>query len=135
MDHFDTRSHIQFAGNPTRSGTSSKLVRAKALQSSHHHFYFNRNVRLWNHLPEIDTSFSQHNQKSINCISMESFTTSFNSDSLCSYHILRPCYRCSRQLISVNFLKSLTHNHDFQPKIATFHTQNYLPYNFYVANS
>ena len=57
-DHFDIRNHIQFAKNPTRSGTSSKLVHAKALQSSQHHFYFNRIVRLWNHLPVIDTSFS-----------------------------------------------------------------------------
>ena len=57
MDHFNIRNYIQFAGNPTRSGTSSKLVHAKALQSSHHHFYFNRFVRLWNHLPDIDTSF------------------------------------------------------------------------------
>ena len=69
MDHFDIRSHIQFVGNPTRSGISSKLVHVKALQSSHHHFYFNRIVRLWNHLPEIDTSFSinMHNRKPINC--------------------------------------------------------------------
>ena len=57
-DHFDIRRHIQLARNPTRSGTSSKLVHVKALQSSHHHFYFNRIVRLWNHLPEIDTSLS-----------------------------------------------------------------------------
>ena len=52
----------------TRSGTSSKLVHIKTLQSSHHHFYFNRIPRLWNHLPEIDIFFYQHNQKSINCI-------------------------------------------------------------------
>ena len=58
-DHFDIRSHMQFAGNPTRS----------ALHSSHHHFYFNRIVRLWNHLPKIDTSLSIN---TINCISMES---------------------------------------------------------------
>ena len=63
-DHFDIRRHIQFARNPTRSGTSSKLVHIKALQSAHHHFYLvNRIVRLWNHLPEIDTSLSIHTIK------------------------------------------------------------------------
>ena len=57
-DHFDIRNHIQFTKNPTRSGTSSKLVHTKALQSSQHHFYFNKIARLWNHLPDIDTSSS-----------------------------------------------------------------------------
>ena len=33
------------------------------------------------------------------------FTTSFNSDSLSSYHVICPCYRCSRQPVSVNFFR------------------------------
>ena len=106
MDHFDIRRHIQFARNPTRSVTSSKLVHIKALQSSHHHFYFNRIVRLWNHLPEIDTSLSIHTIKNqIIAYLWNQFTTSFNSDSLCSYHVICPCYRCSRQPVSVNFYR------------------------------
>ena len=105
-DHFNIRRHIQFARNPTRSGTSSKLVHIKALQSSHHHFYFNRIVRLWNHLPEIDTSLSIHTIKNqITAYLWNQFTTSFNSDSLCSYHVICPCYRCSRQPVSVNFYR------------------------------
>ena len=101
------RSHIQLSGNPTRLGTSSKLVHpvhAKALQSSHHHFYFNRIVSLWNHLPEIQTSFSINTIKNqLTVYLWNHFTTNFNSDSLCSYHILCPCYWCSRQPVSVIF--------------------------------
>ena len=107
--HLETiyiRRHIQFARNPTRSGTSSKLVHVKALQSLHHHFYFNRIVRLWNHLPEIDTSLSIHTIKNqITAYLWNHFITSFNSDSLCSYHVICPCYRCSRQPVSVNFFR------------------------------
>ena len=90
-DHFDIRNHIQFAKYPTRSGTCSKLVHAKALQSSLHYFY--KIVRLWNHLPEIDMSSSIDTIKNqLTVYLWNHFTTSFNSDSLCSYHILCPCY-------------------------------------------
>ena len=66
-DHFNIRRHIQFARNPTRSGVSSKLIQVRGLQPSHYHFYFNRSriVRLWNHLPEIDTSLFLFTQSKI----------------------------------------------------------------------
>ena len=103
-DHFDIRNQIQFVENPTKSGTSSKLAHAKALQSLHCHFYFNRIVRLWKHLPEIDASFFIDTIKNQLAVYLwNHFTTSFNSDSICAYHILCPCYGCSRQPVSVNF--------------------------------
>ena len=113
-DHFDIRRHIQFARNPTKSGTSSKLVHIKALQSSHHHFYFNRIVRLWNHLPEIDTSLSIHTIKNqITAYLWNQFTTSFNSDSLCSYHVFCPWPATAAQdnLSQLTFTDSLTPDH------------------------
>ena len=105
-DHFDIRRHIQFVRNPTRSGTSSKLVHVKALHSSHHYFNFDRIVRLWNHLPEIDTFLSIHTNKiQITAYLWNQFITSFNSDSLSSFHIICPCYSCLRQPVSVNFFR------------------------------
>ena len=62
-DHFDIRRHVQFAESSTRSGTSFKLVHVKSLQSSYHHFYFNRIVRLWNYLPVIDITLPTHTIK------------------------------------------------------------------------
>ena len=86
IDHLDIRSHIQFAGNPTRLGTSSKLK-----HFSLHHFYFNRIVRLLNHLSVIDASFSIDAIKNqlIAYLSylQNHYIFNFNSHFLCSYHI------------------------------------------------
>ena len=112
-DHFDIRRHIQFARNPTRSGTSSKLVHVKALQSSHHHFYFNRIVRLWNHLPEINTSLSIYTIKNqITAYLWNQFITSFNSDFLCSYHVSAPATTAQDNLSQLTFTDSLTTDHN-----------------------
>ena len=82
-DHFNICHYIKFASSSTRSGSSHKLVHSKSPSSAHQHFFFNRIVRLWNHLPVIDISYlSQLISSSNNSFLWEHFTTFFNSDYL-----------------------------------------------------
>ena len=66
------------------------------------------------------------------CISIESFTISFYSDSLCSYTISLnfPCYQCSRQPISVNVFRIMDTWSWFSTKSICL-TPNYLLYGFW----
>ena len=57
-DHFNIYQYVHFANNSTRSASSSKLVHARQTSSIHHHFYFSKILRLWNHMPIIDLSLS-----------------------------------------------------------------------------
>ena len=104
-DNFDIRNFISFNTNSTRSGSHLKLRHPRTLSTSHHHFYFNRIVRLWNHLPVINLSLPPYviKQKLTKHL-WDHFTVNFNSDQSCSFHFLCPCHRCSRQPISTNFL-------------------------------
>jgi len=103
-DHFNIYHHIQFATSSTRFGNSNKLVHPKSSSSTHQHFYFNRIVRLWNHLPIIDTSLSIHQLKLyFTRFLWREFSTKFTSDLPCTMHIVCPCYRCSALPVSVNY--------------------------------
>ena len=103
-DHFNIYQYVHFANNSTRSASSSKLIHRKPASSTHQHFYFNRIVRLWNHMPTIDLSLSIDLIKiQLTAFLWNRFTSTFNSDLLCSYHMVCPCYRCSTQPIVVNF--------------------------------
>ena len=57
-NHFDIYQYVYFANNSTRSASFSKLVHRKPASSTHQHFYFNRIVRLWNHMPTVDLTLS-----------------------------------------------------------------------------
>ena len=104
-DNFDIRNHIFFTTNSTRSGSHFKLCHSRSVTITQHHFYFNRIVRLWNYLPVIDLSSPHYviKQKLTKHL-WDHFTVNFNSDQHCSFHLLCPCHRCSRQPISINFL-------------------------------
>ena len=103
-DHFNIHQHIKFATNSTRFGNCHKLVHSSSSLSVHKHFYFNRIVRLWNHLPVIDTSLSLHQLKQLfTRYFWKKFSTNFDSDLPCTMHIVCPCYRCSALPVSVNF--------------------------------
>jgi len=102
--YFSIYQYVHFVRNATRSGTSSKLVHTKPTSSVHQHFYFNRIVRLWNHIPTIDLSLPTNLiKRQLKTFLWNKFTSNFNSDLLCSYHVICPCYCCSSQPISVNF--------------------------------
>ena len=103
-DYFNIYQYVHFANNSTRSASFSKLFHIRPTSSIHHHFYFSRIVRLWNHMPIIDLSLSTKRIKTrLTLFLWNKFINSFNSDQLCSYHVLYPCYRCSTQPIVVNF--------------------------------
>ena len=103
-DHFNIYQHVHFTKNSTRSGAYSKLVHRKTASSTHQHFYFNRIVRLWNHMPTVDLSVSTDLIKTqLTAFLRNRFISTFNSDHLCSYHVICPCYRCSNQPIAINF--------------------------------
>jgi len=55
-DNFDIRDHVTFIRISTRSGTHHKLAHPRVASAIQGHFYFNRIVRLYNHLPAIDIS-------------------------------------------------------------------------------
>ena len=95
-DHFNIYQHVNFTKNSTRSGTSSKLTHRKPASSTHQYFYFNRIVRLWNHMPTVDLSISTDLIKTpLTVFLWNRFISTFNSDYLCSYHVICPCYRYS----------------------------------------
>jgi len=103
-DSFNIYHHVHFASNATRSGTSSKLVHTKPSSLAHQHFFFNRIVRLWNHLPTIDLSLPTNLiKKQLKSFLWNQFINKFNSDLLCLYHVICPCHHCTSLPILVNF--------------------------------
>ena len=106
---YDIKDFISFNTSSTRSGSHLKLCHPRALSTNHHHFYFNRIVRLWNHMPVIDISLPSHVIKqNLTKYLWNHFTANFNSDQSWIYHYLCPCYQCSRQPASSNFLNLIT---------------------------
>ena len=105
-DNFNINNYITFASGTTRSRTHHKLVHLRTSTTIQRHFYFNRIVRLYNHLPVIDLSLSINTIKNrlINYF-WTHFTHNFNSERACTYHFLCPCYRCSKEPITTNFNK------------------------------
>ena len=99
-ENFDIKDFIPFNTSSTRSGSQHP----RTLSTNHHYFYFNRIVRLWNHMSVIDISLPSHVIiAKPHKILWNHFTTNFNSDDSCTYRYLCPCYRCSRQPTSSNF--------------------------------
>ena len=102
--NFDINQFISFISNNNRSGDHLKLVHPRTTSSLHHHFYFNRIARLWNYLPVINLTLPAHIIKQkIKSYLWEHFTSHFYPDQTCSFHLLCPCYRCSRRSIPTNF--------------------------------
>ena len=102
--HFNIYQYVHFSKSPTRSASSSKLIHTKPVSSIHQHFYFNRIARLWNYMPTIDLSLPTDLIKTkLTEFLWNRFISTFNSDLLCSYHTVCPCYQCSNQPIVVNF--------------------------------
>ena len=102
-DSFNINNHIIFASGTTKSGTYQKLVHSRTSTTIQRHFYINRIIRLYNHLPVIDLSLSIHTIKNhITNYFWTHFTDNFNSERACTYHFLCPWYRCSKEPITTN---------------------------------
>ena len=85
--------------------TVLKLVHTRTTSILHHHLY--RIARLWNYLLVISLTLPAHiikqRKKSYH---WEQFTSQFNPGQTCCFHLLCPCYWCSRQSIPTNFNQS-----------------------------
>ena len=80
--------------------TNSSMGDKCIATSAHQNFCFTRIVRLWNYLPAIGISLSIHLiKKQLLKFFWNKFNDVFNSDNLCTYHVLCPCYQCSSQPI------------------------------------
>ena len=85
--HFNILDFITFNISNTRSSSYLKLRHAVCKNNIQGHFYFHRIPRLWNSLPQIDTSLSIHSIRAqLRHHFWNHFIANFNSNNLCSYH-------------------------------------------------
>ena len=90
--------YINFVNSDrTRASTVNKLQHRFSRLSSTRHFYFVRIARLWNSIPVgiIDLNLSaQSNKSRLRSFLWEHFEKNFDSNNLCSFHFVCPCYKC-----------------------------------------
>ena len=98
-DNFNIREYITFVEGPTRAGSCGKLTHNYSRTSAGRHFYFNRVVRLWNTVPPIDLEAPCSVTKvQITTYFWYYFTTTFDQNNKCSYHIICcPCPNCHQK--------------------------------------
>ena len=107
-NHFDIFRFMQFlpSSRSTRSSVHAKLQCTIPLSSNSHinFIYFNRVVRLWNALPEIDTTQPVPViKKKLKSFLWSHFVDSFDSHSPCTWHFLCPCNHCFSSPAPCNF--------------------------------
>ena len=102
--HFDITKWIHLNNSVTRSSTHLKLLHKCIKYNSSRHFYFNRLPRLWNSLPPINLELSTSTLKHqlIN-IFWSIFTSKFDDNNYCTYHVVCPCSSCSLTPITPSF--------------------------------
>ena len=89
--HFNILDFITFNISNTRSSSYLKLRHSVCKSNIQGHFYFHRIPRLWNSLPQIDTSLSIRSIRAqLRHHFWNHFIANFNSNNLCSYHYLCP---------------------------------------------
>lgn len=95
-ENFNIFQYVKFGTSTTRASSSHHLVHQYHRTSHSSHFYFSRIVRLWNSLQPLDISVSLHLIKSnIKSCLWNHFITNFNSNNVCSFHVVCPCPKCS----------------------------------------
>ncbi len=94
-NHFDISRYVEISTGKTRSSNKTTIKHKFASSSKHYHFYFNRISRLWNSLPSTDLTLSPSTIKHhLKQFFWSHFSSNFDSDSPCSYHLKCPCYKC-----------------------------------------
>ena len=87
-----------------RAASTHKLSYLSTTSSSYHKSYFNRIIRLWNSMPVIDLTLSLSTIKTLLTNYLwTNFSANFISDYTCTFHMLCPCYRCSKLPIISNY--------------------------------
>ena len=88
-DNFNIFNYISFSSGSTRSASSGKLVHNFTHYCSSRHFYFNRIVRLWNALPQINLNDSFFTiKRKVRSYFWHHFIANFDSNNICSYHLV-----------------------------------------------
>ena len=94
-DNFDILQYVSFCKANTRSSAKGKMEYHYKRTSLGRHYYFNRVVRLWNALPEIELEASARLIKiQISKFLWNHFITNFDPDNHCTYHLRCPCSNC-----------------------------------------
>ena len=102
--HFNILDFITFNISNTRSSSYLKLRHSVCKSNIQGHFYFHRIPRLWNSLPQVDTSLSIRSIRAqLRHHFWNHFIANSNSNNLCSYHYLCPCLNCSKLPIKMQF--------------------------------
>ena len=87
--------YVSFCKANTRSSAKGKMEYHYKRTSLGRHYYFNRVVRLWNALPEIELEASARLIKiQISKFLWNHFITNFDPDNHCTYHLRCPCSNC-----------------------------------------
>ena len=97
--YFDISKYIRFSNYSTRATSVLKLNYSNSPTSSTYPYsFFNRIIRLWNTAPVIDLSLSIDTiKRHLTNFFWVKFTVNFKSDCPCSFHLVCPCYRCSKK--------------------------------------
>ena len=94
-DNFNIFEYVRFNESASRSSTKKHLVHNYTRTNKARHFYYNRVVRLWNKLPEINLESSvAYTKVYLTKILWNHFLHSFDPDNTCSYHFCCPCSSC-----------------------------------------
>ena len=101
---FNILDFVTFCSGHTRSSTYFKLRHSFSRKNYIRHFYFYRLPRLWNSLPYIDIHQSESTiKKKLKRFMWSHFINNFDSDNVCTYHLVCPCAKCSLLPVSYNF--------------------------------
>ena len=101
---FPISKYITLSSHKTRQKTFFKLRHAKSSSNSMRQLYFNRFPRLWNSLPYIDLDLSVMSiKRKLFELFWQHFISNFDTDNVCTYHLVCPCVKCSRCGVSVRY--------------------------------
>lgn len=95
QDNFNILDYIHFTTNHTRASTTKKLSYRFQRTTIGRHYYFNRIIRLWNFLPEINLLKSFETIKfNLTKVFWNYFVRNFDSANLCTFNLCCPCQSC-----------------------------------------
>lgn len=94
-DNIDIFKFISFSEGCTRSSTTRKLKVNFTRTSRSRHFYYNRVVKLWNVIPQIDLSHSfPYIKMYLKSIFWSHFVANYNTNNSCTLHFVCLCSNC-----------------------------------------
>ena len=98
-NNFNITDYISFVSTSTRAATMNRIKRSIPLKprlNTTRHFYFNRVVRLWNTIPNIDLQLPFNSIKSyILDIFWHIFIQQFDVNNSCTWLLTCPCTNCT----------------------------------------